>query len=42
METQNSLSESLPVKAAPLSSKISKVDLKSTGIAPVGLIYNKV
>ena len=42
MVTQISHSESLPVKAAPLSSKISKVDLKSTGIAPVGLIYNKV
>ena len=42
METQISLSESLPVKAAPLSSKISKVDLKSTVIASVGLIYNKV
>ena len=42
MENQNNVSESLPAKTAPLSLKVSKIDLKSTGIAPVGLIYNKV
>lgn len=42
METQIILSAASPAKTTPLSLKIVKVDLKSTGIAPVGLIYNKV
>jgi hypothetical protein len=42
METHINLTENLPVKTASLSLKIAKVDLKSTGIAPIGLIYNKV